>query len=151
MFSRDRSKHPCRRSPATLHGVVFDILVGSDNHAGLALSFPMMIVVATGKSGAAARLRPEAAAPVRLRFRFAPAAPSASSGHERRSHYGVEKRIPAHARRRLERENGRFWSAQLCTEVARPIRFEPYLSLSGDSWPGSSSVWPLPTPDQSAK
>src|SRR6267378_4201700 len=71
MFSRDRSKHPCRRSPATLHGVVFDILVGSDNHAGLALSFLMMIVVANGKSGAAARLRPEAAAPVRLRFRFA--------------------------------------------------------------------------------
>src|SRR5437762_7592809 len=55
MFSRDRSNHPSRRSPATLHGVVFDILVGSDNHAGLALSFLMMIAVANGKSGAAAQ------------------------------------------------------------------------------------------------
>jgi hypothetical protein len=34
--------------------------------------------VANGKSGAAARLRPEAAAPVRLRFRFAQAAPNVS-------------------------------------------------------------------------
>src|SRR5260370_28586715 len=40
MFSRDRSKHPCQRPPATLHGVVFDILVGSEYRAGLAAVFP---------------------------------------------------------------------------------------------------------------
>jgi hypothetical protein len=31
----------------------------------------------------------------------------------------VEKRAAA-ARRRFKRKNGRFWSAQFCTEVARP-------------------------------
>jgi hypothetical protein len=45
-----RVKHPCQRSPATLHGVVFDILVGS-------------------------AARPAFAATVRLRFRFAQATP----------------------------------------------------------------------------
>ncbi|WP_334357656.1 MULTISPECIES: hypothetical protein [unclassified Bradyrhizobium] len=108
MFSRDRSKQPCRRSPATLHGVVFDISVRSDNHAGLALSFLMMIVVANGKSDAAARLRPAAAAPIRLRIHFAQAAPSASSGHERGSHHGVEKRIAARADRCLKRKTKDF-------------------------------------------
>jgi hypothetical protein len=34
MFSRDRSKHPCWRQQATLHGVVFDILVGSGLEGG---------------------------------------------------------------------------------------------------------------------
>jgi hypothetical protein len=32
MFSQAHSKHPCQRHHATLHGVVFDILVGSENH-----------------------------------------------------------------------------------------------------------------------
>src|SRR5882672_1221916 len=32
MFAR--VKHPCQRPPVTLHGVVFDILVGSENHVG---------------------------------------------------------------------------------------------------------------------
>lgn len=39
------------------------------------------------------------------------------SRRETSSHHGVEKRPPAHARRRVERKNGRFWSAQFCTEV----------------------------------
>jgi hypothetical protein len=34
MFSR--VKHLCQRPPVTLHGVVFDILVGSENRVGLA-------------------------------------------------------------------------------------------------------------------
>ena len=46
------------------------------------------------------------------------------SGRERSSHHGVEKRTAAHARRRVKRENGGFWRAQFCTEVARPKRFE---------------------------
>jgi hypothetical protein len=32
MFSR--VMHPCQRPPVTLHGVVFDILVGSENRVG---------------------------------------------------------------------------------------------------------------------
>ena len=40
MFWRDRSKHPCQRHHATLHGVVFDILVGSENHVGSAVPVP---------------------------------------------------------------------------------------------------------------
>jgi hypothetical protein len=40
---------------------------------------------------------------------------------------GFEKRAPAHARRRLKRKNGGFWSAQFCTEVASSIGFEPVL------------------------
>src|SRR5262249_58971163 len=43
---------------------------------------------------------------------------------ERSSHHGVEKRTPAHARRRLKRKKGGFWRSQFCTELARPIRFE---------------------------
>jgi hypothetical protein len=39
-------------------------------------------------------------------------------------HHGLEKRTPAHARRRLKRKNGGSWRAQFCTEVARPRRFE---------------------------
>src|SRR6266403_57436 len=42
MFSR--VKHPCQRPPVTLHGVVFDILVGSENRVGLAAVFPEMIL-----------------------------------------------------------------------------------------------------------
>ena len=34
------SKHPCQRHHATLHGVVFDILVGSENHVGSAVPVP---------------------------------------------------------------------------------------------------------------
>ena len=30
------SKHPCWRNQATLHGVVFDILVGSEHRVGVA-------------------------------------------------------------------------------------------------------------------
>jgi len=37
----------------------------------------------------------------------------------------LEKRAPAHARRRLKRKIGNVWSAQFCTEVARPEGFEP--------------------------
>jgi hypothetical protein len=40
MFSQDRSKHRCQRHQATLHGVVFDILVGSEHRVGLAAVFP---------------------------------------------------------------------------------------------------------------
>ena len=39
-FRGDRSKHPGRDHHATLHGVVFDILVGSENRVGLAAVFP---------------------------------------------------------------------------------------------------------------
>jgi oligopeptide/dipeptide ABC transporter ATP-binding protein len=39
-FRRIRSKHPCQRHHATLHGVVFDILVGSENHVGSAVPVP---------------------------------------------------------------------------------------------------------------
>jgi hypothetical protein len=35
MFSKDRSKHPCQRHRPTLHGVVFAILVGSENASAL--------------------------------------------------------------------------------------------------------------------
>ena len=52
------------------------------------------------------------------------AGPARRGGRERSSHHGVEKRTAAHARRRFERKNGRFWSAQFCTEVARPTGFE---------------------------
>jgi hypothetical protein len=44
---------------------------------------------------------------------------------ERGSYHGVEKRTAAHARRRVERENGGFWRSQFCTEVARPTGLEP--------------------------
>ena len=37
----------------------------------------------------------------------------------------LEKRAPAHARRRLKCKIGNVWSAQFCTEVARPEGFEP--------------------------
>jgi hypothetical protein len=37
----------------------------------------------------------------------------------------VEKRAAAYARRRVERKNGRFWSAQFSTEVAPQEGFEP--------------------------
>ena len=40
MFSKDRSKHSGWREQATLHGVVFDILVGSGHRGGLAAGFP---------------------------------------------------------------------------------------------------------------
>jgi hypothetical protein len=43
---------------------------------------------------------------------------------------GIEKRTAAHPRCCLERENG-FWRFQLCTEVARPIRFELVTSAFG--------------------
>ncbi len=66
---RDRSKHPCQRHHATLHGVVFDILVGSEHRVGLAAVFPDDDRRLACR--AVARLRPEASAPVRLRFRFA--------------------------------------------------------------------------------
>ena len=50
--------------------------------------------------------------------------PARRSGRERGSHYGIEKCAPAHACRGFKRKNGRFWSAQFCTEVARSERFE---------------------------
>src|SRR5882757_9684178 len=63
---------------ATLHGVVFDILVGSESRVGLAAVFPdddrRMACRAVAREPRA-RLRPEASALVRLRFRFAQAAP----------------------------------------------------------------------------
>jgi hypothetical protein len=40
MFSQAGSKHPCQRHLATLHGVVFDILVGSENRVGAAVPVP---------------------------------------------------------------------------------------------------------------
>lgn len=52
-------------------------------------------------------------------------------GGERSSHHGVEKRAPACARRSFGRKNGRFWSAQFCTEVARPERFERVIFAFG--------------------
>jgi hypothetical protein len=48
---------------------------------------------------------------------------SGSPLRERSSDHGVEKRTAAHAGR-LKRKNGGFWSAQFCTEVAHPTRFE---------------------------
>jgi hypothetical protein len=63
---------------ATLHGVVFDILVESESRVGLAAVFPVddrrMACRAVAREPRA-RLRPEASAPVRLRFRFAQATP----------------------------------------------------------------------------
>jgi hypothetical protein len=63
---------------ATLHGVVFDILVGSESRVGLAAVFPVddrsMACRAVAREPRA-RLRPEASAPVRPRFRFAQARP----------------------------------------------------------------------------
>ena len=49
---------------ATLHGVVFDILVGSERHVGLAAVVPMMIAgwLAESWLAAQARLRQEASA-----------------------------------------------------------------------------------------
>jgi DNA invertase Pin-like site-specific DNA recombinase len=65
------------------------------------------------------------ALPPRLPPRSPPRAhPAHRSRRERSSHHGLEKRTAAHARRRFERKNGRFWRAQFCTEVARPKRFE---------------------------
>src|SRR5450631_3319522 len=52
------------------------------------------------------------------------ARPTRRSRCARTSHRGLEKRTPAHARRRFKRENGGFWRAQFCTEVAHPTRFE---------------------------
>jgi hypothetical protein len=54
------------------------------------------------------------------------------SGRERGSHHGIEKRTAAHARRPVTRENGGFWRAQFCTEVARPTRFELVTSAFGE-------------------
>src|SRR5450631_2637009 len=51
------------------------------------------------------------------------ARPTRRSRCARTSHRGLEKRTPAHARRRFKRENGGFWRAQFCTEVAHPTRF----------------------------
>src|SRR6266436_9198786 len=55
MFAR--VKHPCQRPPVTLHGVGFDILVGSENRVGLAAVFPEMIlrVACRARSSRAAR------------------------------------------------------------------------------------------------
>jgi hypothetical protein len=50
--------------------------------------------------------------------------PAHRGGRERSSHHGIEKRTAAHPRSRLKRKNGRFWSAQFCTEVAHSERFE---------------------------
>ena len=50
--------------------------------------------------------------------------PAHRGGRERGSHHGIEKRAPAHACRGVQRKIGRFWSAQFCTEVAHPTRFE---------------------------
>ena len=45
----------------------------------------------------------------------------------------IESRVPGweHARRRIDRKKGSFWSAQFCTEVARPARFELTTSAFG--------------------
>jgi hypothetical protein len=60
------------------------------------------------------------------------ARPARRGGRERGSHHGVEKRAAARARRRIGRKNGRFCSAQFCTEVATPAGFEPAtFSLEG--------------------
>jgi hypothetical protein len=50
--------------------------------------------------------------------------PAHRGGRERSSHHGIEKRTAAHPRSRLKRKNGKFWSAQFCTEVAHSERFE---------------------------
>jgi hypothetical protein len=47
---------------------------------------------------------------------------SANNWHNR---HRFEKRTAAHARRRFERKNGRFWSAQFCTEVPSRKGLEP--------------------------
>jgi len=57
------------------------------------------------------------------------ARPARRSRRERTSHHGLEKRTAEYARRRFKRENGGFWRAQFCIEVARPTRFERELCL----------------------
>ncbi len=42
--------------------------------------------------------------------------PAHRGGRERSSHHGVKKRTASHACRCFGRKNGRFWSAQFCTE-----------------------------------
>ena len=59
------------------------------------------------------------------------ARPACRSGRERSSHHGRQKRALAYARRRLKPKNGGFWSAQFCTEVAHPTRFERAASSFG--------------------
>src|SRR5450631_2414852 len=63
---------------ATLHGVVFDILVESQSRVGLAAVFPVddrRLACRAVAREPRARLRPEPSAPVRPRFRFAQATP----------------------------------------------------------------------------
>ena len=78
MFSQGAQSIHASDHHATLHGVVFDILVGSEHRVGLAAVFAdddrRMACRAVAREPRA-RLRPEASAPVRLRFRFAQAAP----------------------------------------------------------------------------
>ncbi len=80
------------------------------------------------------------------------AGPAHRSRRERSSHHGVEKRAPAHARRGFQRKNGRFWSAQFCTEVAHPTRFERVTFASGEqrSIQLSYGCVPLPLADWGA-
>jgi hypothetical protein len=63
-------------------------------------------------------MRTESAATAAITCARSPNAPRC----ERSSHQGVENRAASHSR--LERKKGGFWSAQFCTEVARPKRFE---------------------------
>ena len=80
------------------------------------------------------------------------AGPAHRSRRERSSHHGVEKRAPAHARRGFQRKNGRFWSAQFCTEVAHPTRFERVTFAFGEqrSIQLSYGCVPLPLADWGA-
>src|SRR5260370_32264745 len=50
--------------------------------------------------------------------------PSASKSMRKKFVSWDRKRTTAHARRRLKRKIGYVWSAQFCTEVAHPKRFE---------------------------
>jgi len=79
-------------------------------------------------------------------YRRAPpprARPARRSRRERSSHHGSKSVLLSHARRRLKRKNGGFWRAQLCTEVARPTRFELVTSAFGGQ---GTHQWPLLRP-----
>ena len=45
--------------------------------------------------------------------------PARRSGRERSSHHGSQERALAHTRRRVERKNSSFWSAQFCMPFLR--------------------------------
>src|SRR6266581_4230427 len=84
-FRRIRSKHPCQRPPCYFAWGCFRYFSWSESRVGLAAVFPVddrrMACRAVAREPRA-RLRPEASAPVRLRFRFAQATPDTLRPHD---------------------------------------------------------------------